>query len=174
MKIKVLVLGIMQTNCYILENNNEVLIIDPADNYEEIIKNTDNKKIVGVIITHHHFDHVGALPDFKDKYNIYDYSNLEDDNIIGNFKFKRLITKGHTDDSISIYFEKEKVLFSGDFLFKDDIGRCDLGGNVENMKKSIEYIKTFPKDITIYPGHDETTNLAYEVENNYYFNHTDW
>ena len=42
------------------------------------------------------------------------------------------------------------------------------------MKKSIEYIKTFPKDITIYPGHDETTNLAYEVENNYYFNHTDW
>ena len=171
MKIKRLILGSLETNCYILENNNEILIIDPADDYEEIIKNTDNKKILGVIVTHHHFDHVGAFPNFKDKYKIYDYSNLLDDNTIGSFKFKRLITKGHTDDSISIYFEKEKVLFSGDFIFKHEIGRCDLGGNVEDMKNSIEYIKKFPKDITIYPGHGEKTTLEDELKNNYYFNH---
>ena len=82
MKIKRLILGSLETNCYILENDNEILIIDPADDYEEIIKNTDNKKILGVIVTHHHFDHVGALPNFKDKYKIYDYSNLLDDNKI--------------------------------------------------------------------------------------------
>lgn len=171
MKIKRLILGSLETNCYILKNNDEVLIIDPADDYEEIIKNTDNKKILGVIVTHHHFDHIGALPNFKDKYKIYDYSNLLDDNKIGSFKFKRLITKGHTDDSISIYFEKDKVLFSGDFIFKHEIGRCDLGGNVEDMKNSIEYIKKFPKDITIYPGHGEKTTLEDELKNNYYFNH---
>ena len=171
MKIKRLILGSLETNCYILENNNEILIIDPADDYEEIIKAIDNKKILGVIVTHYHFDHVGALPNFKDKYKIYDYNNLSDNNEIGNFKFKRLITKGHTDDSISIYFEKDKVLFSGDFIFKHEIGRCDLGGNVEDMKKSIEYIKKFPKDITIYPGHGEKTTLEDELKNNYYFNH---
>ena len=151
MKIKRLILGSLETNCYILEN--------------------DNKKILGVIVTHHHFDHIGALPNFKDKYKIYDYSNLLDDNKIGSFKFKRLITKGHTDDSISIYFEKDKVLFSGDFIFKHEIGRCDLGGNVADMKNSIEYIKKFPKDITIYPGHGEKTTLEDELKNNYYFNH---
>ena len=155
MKIKRLILGSLETNCYILENDNEILIIDPADDYEEIIKNTDNKKILGVIVTHHHFDHVGALPNFKDKYKIYDYSNLLDDNKIGSFKFKRLITKGHT----------------GDFIFKHEIGRCDLGGNVADMKNSIEYIKKFPKDITIYPGHGEKTTLEDELKNNYYFNH---
>jgi len=171
MKIKRLILGSLETNCYILKNNDEVLIIDPADDYEEIIKNTDNKKILGVIVTHHHFDHIGALSNFKDKYKIYDYSNLLDDNKIGSFKFKRLITKGHTDDSISIYFEKDKVLFSGDFIFKHEIGRCDLGGNVADMKNSIEYIKKFPKDITIYPGHGEKTTLEDELKNNYYFNH---
>ena len=171
MKIKRLILGSLETNCYILKNNDEVLIIDPADDYEEIIKNTDNKKILGVIVKHHHFDHIGALPNFKDKYKIYDYSNLLDDNKIGSFKFKRLITKGHTDDSISIYFEKDKVLFSGDFIFKHEIGRCDLGGNVADMKNSIEYIKKFPKDINIYPGHGEKTTLEDELKNNYYFNH---
>jgi metallo-beta-lactamase family protein len=170
MKIKRLILGSLETNCYILENNDEILIIDPAYNYEEIIKAIDNKKILGVIVTHYHFDHIGALPNFKDKYKIYDYNNLSDNNEVGNFKFKRLITKGHTDDSISIYFEKEKLLFCGDFIFKHEIGRCDLGGNVEDMKKSIEYIKIFPKDIIIYPGHGESTTLEDEIANNYYFN----
>lgn len=165
-----LVLGNLETNCYLLEKNNKVLIIDPADNYEEIIKNIGNKKILGVIVTHYHFDHIGALDNFKDKYKVYDYNNLKDYNQIDDFKFRRLITKGHTSDSISIYFEDEKLLFCGDFIFKHEIGRCDLGGNVDDMKKSIEYIKKFPKDIIIYPGHGESTTLEDEIKNNYYFN----
>ena len=60
MNIKRLEVGVLKTNCYILENNEETLIIDPGDDFEKIKENI-NKKLVGVLITHNHFDHVGAL-----------------------------------------------------------------------------------------------------------------
>ena len=62
-------------------------------------------------------------------------------------------------------------MFTGDFLFKDNIGRCDLPtGNVAKMKESINKIKKYSDNIKIYPGHGEETNLGYEKKNNYYFN----
>ena len=61
-------------------------------------------------------------------------------------------------------------MFSGDFIFKDSIGRWDLpGGNMNEMIKSIDKIKMYPKDIVIYPGHGEETTLGYEINNNPYF-----
>ena len=60
-------------------------------------------------------------------------------------------------------------MFIGDFIFKDSVGRTDLpGGSDEDMKASLEKIKTFPDDITLYPGHNEVTTLQYEKENNPY------
>ena len=74
-------------------------------------------------------------------------------------------------DSICFYFYKDKVMFVGDFIFKDSIGRCDLeGGNISLMKESIEKIKKYDDDITIYPGHGEFTTLGREKLENYYFN----
>ena len=61
-------------------------------------------------------------------------------------------------------------MFTGDFVFYHDIGRCDLeGGSFEEMKKSIEKIKKYNKNIVIYPGHGMSTTLDEEKENNYYF-----
>ena len=51
MIIKTLKLGELSTNCYILEKNNEVLIIDPASNYEKIIEEAEKKKVVGISLT---------------------------------------------------------------------------------------------------------------------------
>ena len=60
-------------------------------------------------------------------------------------------------------------MFVGDFIFKGTIGRCDLkGGNVNDMKKSINLIKMYDKKIKLYPGHGEYTYLGYELENNKY------
>ena len=59
-------------------------------------------------------------------------------------------------------------MFTGDFLFKESIGRTDLGGNINSMKDSIEMIKKYP-DVTIYPGHGEKTTLFYEIKHNPYF-----
>lgn len=168
MEIEIIKVGVYETNCYILNKENNCLIIDPGDEINKIEKRIKNK-LVGVIITHHHFDHIGAI-DIAKKYNtkIYDYSNLNDNNIIENFKFKKIDTKGHTNDSITIYFEEEKIMFTGDFLFKLSIGRTDLGGNDIDMNKSIQLIKKYPNDITIYPGHGDNSNLGYEKVNNIY------
>ncbi len=60
-------------------------------------------------------------------------------------------------------------MFVGDFIFKGSIGRCDLPyGNIKEMKKSINLIKKYDKNIKLYPGHGDETSLGYEIENNIY------
>ena len=167
MKIVALPLGYLKANCYILEKNNEVIIIDPADDYEAIKKQINNKKIVKVLITHYHQDHIGALKYF-DKSLI--LTNPKEKNYkISNFEFKIIFTKGHTNDSVTYYFEKEKCMFTGDFLFKQTVGRTDLPtGSQKEMENSLKKIKDYPDDIIIYPGHGQETNLKYEKKNNYF------
>lgn len=173
MKIKRIEVGFLKTNCYILDNDKNCIIIDPGDEEAKIIKEIGYSKPIGIIITHYHFDHIGALKSIKNKYNIpiYDINNLKEGmNDIDNLSFEVIYTKGHDNTCITIYFDKEKVMFSGDFLFKDDIGRIDLEkSNKRDMLSSIEKIKSYPNDILVYPGHGEETNLGYEKENNYYF-----
>ncbi len=89
MNIKNIKVGPLKTNCYILENNSECLIIDPGDEAINIAK-IITKKVVGIIITHYHFDHVGALNDLKIKYDcpVYDKTNLKEGiNTISSFNF---------------------------------------------------------------------------------------
>lgn len=172
MKISKVVVGYLEENCYILEKDNKVIIIDPGDEVEKIIKEIGNKEVVAILITHNHFDHIGALNDLKSKYNVkvYDGNNLEEKEYdIDCFKFEVIFTKGHSEDSVTYYFKDEKIMFVGDFIFKESIGRCDLEtGNINKMKESIEKIKKYP-NVTIYPGHGIDTTLDYEKENNIYF-----
>lgn len=58
MKIKVVKVGFLETNCYILNKDNNNLIIDPGSDYEKIIKEVDGN-IIGILITHNHDDHIG-------------------------------------------------------------------------------------------------------------------
>lgn len=169
MEIKTVKVGYLQTNCYIIKNNNNTIIIDPGDEYEKIKKEID-KNISAILVTHNHFDHVGAINQFKN-IKIYDYKNLKEQIYkIDDFEFEVIYTKGHTDDSISFYFEKEKVIFTGDFVFKNSIGRTDLEtSSNEEMQKSIEKLKKYPKDITIYPGHGKETTLEEEIKTNPFF-----
>ena len=160
MKIKTIKVGYLQTNCYIIIEDKDALVIDPGDEYEKIKQEIKDLNIEAIIITHRHFDHIGALKYFEN-IKIYDNQNLEEKNYkIKNFEFQIIKTKGHTEDSISIYFEKEKIMFTGDFIFQNSIGRTDMDtGNMQQMKNSIEKIKKYPKDIKIYPGHGNTTNI---------------
>jgi glyoxylase-like metal-dependent hydrolase (beta-lactamase superfamily II) len=165
--IKTIKVGYLQTNCYILIKDNNALIIDPGDEAEKIKEATKDLNIEAILITHHHFDHVGALEEFKN-IEIIDYKNKKTKT--KSFEFEIIETKGHTEDSISFYFEKEKIMFVGDFVFEGSIGRTDLEtGNMEEMEKSIQKLKTYPKDIELYPGHGNKTTLEIELENNPFF-----
>lgn len=167
MHIDRVVTGLLEENCYILEKDNKLLVVDPGDDIDKINKVINNREVLKVLITHKHFDHIGALSYFDKSLVL---NNTLSDYKIGPFEFSIITTKGHTKDSVSYYFKEEKVLFSGDFLFKGTVGRCDLeGGNFNEMKESITKIKEYPKDITIYPGHGESTTLEEEIKNNPYF-----
>ena len=173
MKIDKLKVGYLKCNCYILEVNNHVLIIDPGDEADRIINAIGNRMVDGIIVTHHHFDHDGAVDKLINKYNtkLYDKYNLnEGKNIVGKFSLEVINTPGHKEDAITLYFEDDKIMFCGDFLFRGSIGRCDLaGGNIHDMMRSIAKIKRYDAKIIIYPGHGEKTTLGYEINNNPYF-----
>ena len=169
MNIKRVVVGPLQENCYIVEKDGECIIIDPGDEVDKIIESITYPP-VAILITHNHFDHVGALLSLKEKYNIpvYDYNNLKEGELsTGKFNIDVIYTPGHTSDSITFYFKEEEIMFTGDFLFKNTIGRTDLPtGNFKEMQKSIRKILTYSDIIKVYPGHGEDTTLGLEKKNN--------
>jgi len=172
MNIKKLVVGTLEENCYILTKDNKTIIIDPGDEFLKIDKEIEGE-LIGIIITHHHFDHIGALDELKNKYNVpvIDFNNKKK---LEPFNYTIIENPGHTKDSISIYFKEEQIIFCGDFIFKGTIGRTDFPtGNMNDMKNSLKYLITLNENITLYPGHYESTTIKEEKENleyiiNYY------
>lgn len=172
MEIKKVITGVLDENCYVLIKNNTAIIIDPGDDYLDIKEAIGENKVLAVLITHSHFDHIGALRDFltKRSIKIFKKSSLEEkEYTIGDFKFKCIYTPGHSKDSVSFFFEENNCMFVGDFIFKESIGRTDLpGGDNNDMKESLNKLLTFDESITLYPGHDDETTLKYEKEHNPY------
>lgn len=81
-----------------------------------------------------------------------------------------ILTPGHTAGGVSYYFEKHGVLFSGDTLFFDSIGRTDLPtGNYKALIDSVtNKLMKLPDDVQVYPGHGQCTTIGYERRNNPY------
>ena len=183
MIIKTVKTGYLNENCYILKLNNSCIVIDPGDDVDKILDEISDLKVLAILITHAHFDHIGALNDLLKIYNVPVYYNnvnneINVDNIINveekkyiinDFEFEVIYTKGHRNDLVTYYFEKDKIMFTGDFLFYLSVGRTDLEyGNNDEMLKSIEKIKKYDDDITIYPGHSSKTTLGFEKKYNEY------
>lgn len=93
-------------------------------------------------------------------------ARLNDEDIIhiGDLEFKIIHTPGHTAGSISIYSEKEKMLFSGDTMFRGSWGRTDLPtSNFEEIIDSItNKLMKLPEDTIVYPGHGKSTIIKEE------------
>ena len=172
MDVKNVVTGFLEENCYVIIKDKKALIVDPGDDYLKIKDAIGDNKIVGVLITHSHFDHIGALRNFltKRSIKIFKKSNLEEKEYeVDGFKFECIYTPGHSKDSVTFYFRDEKIMFIGDFIFKEAIGRVDLpGGDAKEMQESIKKILTYDDDITLYPGHYEATTLGDEKNRNSY------
>ena len=170
LKVKRVITGELEENCYILEKDGSSIIIDPGSDFEKIKKEI-KLPLLAVLITHRHPDHIGALEDVLNTYRcqLFDYFSTTEDNYkLDGFDFSVVRTRGHTSDSVSYYFYNDKVMFTGDFLFKQSIGRTDLGGSDDDMNRSLHKIRKFPKEIKIYPGHGDDTTLEKELEENPY------
>ncbi len=166
MKIEKIIVGPLQTNCYLLEKNNKLIIIDPGDEFLKIKKAVGNRKVVAIFVTHQHADHIGALKEVQEYYQI-DYINPKK---VNDFVYKVIPTPGHKEDSITFYFQEEHCMFCGDFIFYHSIGRMDLpGGDQIEMKKSLEVMQTYPKETILYPGHGPKTILGEEIPSFSYY-----
>lgn len=198
MEIKCLVTGAFETNTYLVKCDNKYLIIDPSGRSEKIIKHLDGD-VIGVLLTHGHFDHIKAVDDLYKLYHMDIYLGEGDFDLVdpktaklynryleytgsikspikalkegkmhlGPFEFEVISTKGHTKGSHIFIFED--VIFTGDTLFKNSVGRTDLyGGNARELKESLRYFKQLKQDYKIYPGHEEVTLLSTELLNNPY------
>jgi glyoxylase-like metal-dependent hydrolase (beta-lactamase superfamily II) len=151
-----------------------------------------------LINTHGHLDHIGANKDIKDHFGVPLYihggdspmlgkvQELElslflgakdsppadhllkdgEDIKIGDFSLRVLHTPGHSPGSISLL--GDGVLFSGDTLFMEGVGRTDLpGGSQKQLERSIrEKIMTLPDEIVVLPGHGPHTTIGQEREGN--------
>lgn len=86
----------------------------------------------------------------------------------GNISWKVLFLPGHAPGHIGFYDEKEKIVFSGDVLFAQSIGRTDLpGGNFDILIQSIhQKLFTLPDEVVVYPGHGPATSIGEEKISN--------
>lgn len=170
MKVETIVVGPLDTNCYIIEKQNDCLIIDPGDEFEKINKYiTDFKlNVKGILITHYHFDHIQALNKCVNTFEcpIIDYKNKQK---IPDFNYEIIGTKGHHFSSVTFYFKQINSMFVGDLMFKGSIGRTDLeGANEKDIIYSLKKIIKFEENIKIYPGHGPSTYLNEEKKTNPY------
>ena len=81
---------------------------------------------------------------------------------------KFIATPGHTKGSGCYYIESEKILFSGDTVFREDCGRTDLygGDNPAIIRSIYDKVLTLPEDVNILPGHMDMTTVGHEKKYN--------
>tara|TARA_Y100001936_G_scaffold6503_1_gene5718 strand:+ start:318 stop:998 length:681 start_codon:yes stop_codon:yes gene_type:complete len=148
----------------------EALIIDPVlENVEDYIKilNQLNLKLVKVIDTHIHADHVTGAGKLRDKTKCVTIMGehtptdavevkVKDDEIIklDELNFRAIYTPGHTSDSFC--FLMDKCLFSGDTLLINGTGRTDFqnGSSTESYNSIFNRLLKLPDDTLLYPAHD--------------------
>lgn len=181
LKIKRFVGGSLESNGYIisLRKGSDCYIIDPGYDPIKFIKYIEEEKlnIKGIILTHHHHDHVGGSAKISDRLScpvmmsfadslVYKGKTdiiLNDRDVImlEGTELKILETPGHTHGSICIEVPESRVVFTGDTIFDTDLGRTDLeGGSEEEMINTCRnIISSWPDSYTIYPGHDGSASM---------------
>ena len=160
----------------ICDNNSKTTgVIDPSESQPIIsFLKRKNIKLNYILNTHHHFDHIGGNIELKNIYNAkivgfsgdkhripgIDISLVNNENwSFGNSTVKVFHIPGHTLGHICFFFEKEKIVFTGDTLFSLGCGKI-FEGSHEQMLTSLNKIKQLPKDTMIYCGHEYTYKNA--------------
>ena len=196
MEISRYILGPIQTNTYLLTENDRALLIDPASKPEKCIDLLKDKKLSGILLTHGHFDHIKAVDGLYEKYHCPVYLHAADEYLardkysgkdfglvsyitcptvpliegkmdVDGFDFEVIFTPGHTPGSVIYVFDE--AIFTGDTLFRGSVGRTDLeGGDSRLLKDSLRVFYSFNKNCSIFPGHDEPTSLEDELKYNPY------
>lgn len=194
MKINKLVSNLLDSNTFVLEKGENVLIIDCGCGLDRVKKNVGNKTVVGIFLTHGHYDHALYCNEYAKYFNCNIYANEKIKNTISNavafyskdgsvindfshFKFLKEDCLIELDDfKVDCYsfaghspccegYVIENNLFAGDFLFAKSFGRVDfINSNKHDMLKSFEKVKDIEFD-KVYSGHGEESTKEQQLRN---------
>ena len=202
-EIKVMVLGDVYTNTYIVKDKNTgaLAVVDPACESEKLVEAVKERggDLKYVLLTHGHFDHVGGVKCLVDEFspqvlisadetkllntptlNLSVWHNLsietikvdrelsdKDTFMLGETQFTFITTPGHTSGS-GCYIADD-IIFSGDTLFCESIGRTDFPtSSGKDMMLSLMKLNDLKGDYAVFPGHDVKTTLSHERKFNPY------
>ena len=190
MNIQKLTLGLYQTNTYLLANDTEAVVIDPGYEADTILDALAGKTLKAILLTHGHFDHVGAVKELVAEtgcevwihaaeatmppmvtagplYFTHTYDEGDTVSPIEGLELTVLHTPGHTPGSVCLLMGRE--MFSGDTLFACSFGRTDLpGGDPRKMMESLRRLASLQGNFFIHPGHGGSTTLDAEKRFNPY------
>ena len=191
MNIHTLPLGMLQTNCYILTNGDHCLVIDPGDEADKVLTFLEKQELTleAILLTHGHFDHVGAVKTLAAETDcqVYlcqeelalpgamtagplfytDFYKEGDRLTLAGLSFEVLHTPGHTPGSVCLRFDEH--LFSGDTLFAGSCGRTDFpGSSPRDMVCSLSRLAKLEDHLRVYPGHGSSTTIGEEKRYNPY------
>ena len=196
MNIKTIPVGQLETNCYVVVNEETLacVVIDPGDESNAIMDYIESNRLrcEAIMLTHGHFDHVGAVNEILEQTGFALYINPRDEGyevgksgmkfkmpeggkyyddgdiiVEAGLEFKVLATPGHTPGSVCLICGG--ALFTGDTLFRGSCGRADLpGGSMREEMRSLKKICELEGDYEVYPGHMDSSSLERERRFNHY------
>ena len=196
MKFKTVTVGLYEVNCTLAIDGADAWVVDPGADEEAIVKaaEAEGAKIAGVLLTHAHFDHIGAIPGIKARFPEAPVYVHPSDEVMFGHPFNRLPpeypsfpkpagvvdarkfplaevieTPGHTPGGVCYYFKEDGVLLSGDTLFAGSVGRTDFpGGSMTTLVESLKKLKALPDLTKVIPGHGPSTTIGEEKGSNPY------
>lgn len=195
MKVSIMQVGPIGTNCYILEDEKKIAVIDPGDEAERILEVLEETEgtVEYILLTHGHYDHTTAVPELHKALpeakiyihqadangagsRLFPLAGQVDDLLLydegdslplGSLTIEVLHTPGHSKGSVTL--RAGDVLFTGDTLFAGSMGRTDLsGGDEEEIMASLKRLGKLEGDFTVCPGHMQTSTLDQERKTNPY------
>ena len=193
MNIKLMQVGEIGTNCYLLEDEDtrSAAIIAPGGEARGILgqAKADGVQVKAILLTHSHYDHTGAVRELREALPgvpVYlhpaDAAQLgtavmppigetlpyqEGDTVpVGNLTVQVLHTPGHTPGGVTL--RVEDALFTGDTLFQGSMGRTDLGGSYTEIMASLKRLGQLEGDLQVLPGHMGVSTLDRERKSNYF------